>query len=81
MPQRPLAIWRHSMSNNAFVIVLEGNPGAGKTTLKNGLMFDEMTVERVDQIIPGNPDSDKKLVLADIIASDLLKSSKIQKKK
>lgn len=69
------------MSNNAFVVVLEGNPGAGKTTLKNGLMFDDTTVERVDQIIPGNPGSDEELVLADIIASDLLKSSKIQKAK
>lgn len=51
------------------LMVLEGLPGAGKTTIKE--YFDkEFSFEVVDQILPNNPDEDKNLTLSDILNSD-----------
>ncbi len=69
------------MLQNNFVVTLEGNPGAGKTTIKDELKLEGIEIERIDQILPDNPNSDKGLLPADIVASDLLKSSRLQKYK
>lgn len=78
-------VWRRCPKSigqdDRLVVVLEGNPGTGKTTIKDNLKFDGVIIERIDQILPDNPDSDDQLVSADIVASDLLKSSKITKTK
>lgn len=63
----------------SFIVVLEGNPGSGKSSLKNDIQLQGMSIERIDQILPNNPDSDSQLVSADIIASDLLKSAQSMK--
>lgn len=67
------------MFDNKLIVVLEGNPGSGKTVMKDNIRIKGHVIERVDQIIPNNPDSDTGLVPADIVASDLLKSSIAQK--
>ena len=65
----------------SFVIVFEGLPGSGKTTLKNDLMFGQLIVDRVEQILPDNPDNDEELTLDDIFRSDTLKTERIINRK
>ena len=59
-------------------IALEGLPGSGKTSLKNDLNFAPWTCDRVEQILPGDPDDDTDLTFRDIFQSDLLKSKRSQ---
>lgn len=58
----------------SFVLALEGLPGSGKTTLKNDLSFGELVIDRVEQILPDDPDRDEHLTLQDIYRSDTLKT-------
>lgn len=60
---------------NKKMIVLEGLPGAGKTTIKD-CFIDNNNVEAVDQILPDNPEDDSKLTLAFIKTSEKLKTEK-----
>lgn len=60
-----------------LVIALEGLPGSGKTTLKNTLFIEQEGVERIDQILPDDPQDDTLMTLDDIIKSDYLKTQKI----
>lgn len=59
---------------NRRLLVLEGLPGAGKTTLKN-LFGNEPDYEVVDQILPNDPQDDKDLTVDYILNSDELKTS------
>lgn len=59
-----------------YVVALEGIPGSGKTTLRKCLNVSQYTIDRVEQILPGDPDSDKDISLDKIIESDLLKTGR-----
>lgn len=59
-----------------FVVALEGIPGSGKTTLRKALFTDKHTVERVEQILPDDQDSDIDITVEGIIASDFLKTER-----
>ncbi len=59
-----------------FVIALEGIPGSGKTTLRKTLFTDKYAVERVEQILPDDPDSDVGITVKGIIKSDFLKTER-----
>lgn len=58
----------------SFVLAIEGLPGSGKTTLKSELSFGDLVVDRVEQILPDDPDRDEHLTLQDIYHSDTLKT-------
>ena len=59
-----------------FILALEGIPGSGKTTLRQVLFDDCCTVERVEQILPGDPDSDTDMTVDDVIKSDFMKTER-----
>lgn len=67
------------MLNKKMIVAIEGNPGSGKTLVKDTLQINNIKIDRIDQILPNNEDSDKDLVSSDIVASDLLKSAICQK--
>jgi len=59
-----------------FIVALEGIPGSGKTTLKDTLIVPGATIERVEQILPNDPQSHIGLTLESIITSDYLKTER-----
>ncbi|HEX7483688.1 MAG TPA: hypothetical protein VF281_00900 [Candidatus Saccharimonadales bacterium] len=62
-------------ANSPFVVALEGIPGSGKTSLRRTLFSTfNYSVDRVEQILPDDPDSDDDLTMEDIIQSDFLKT-------
>jgi thymidylate kinase len=65
------------LKGKPYVIALEGLPGAGKTSLKNALFEGHILVERIDQILPSDPQDDTILSLGDIVRSDYLKTRQI----
>lgn len=69
-------------ANKPFVVALEGIPGSGKTSLRRTL-FDASNycVDRVEQILPDDPDSDDDLTVEDIIQSDFLKTRRAKDQK
>jgi thymidylate kinase len=58
----------------AYVVALEGIPGSGKTTLRRSLRVDGYSIDRVEQILPGDPQSDHDISIDQIIESDILKT-------
>lgn len=58
----------------SYVVALEGIPGSGKTTLRKTISVDGFSIDRVVQILPGDPDTDTDLGLNQIIESDKLKT-------
>lgn len=60
----------------SYVVALEGIPGSGKTTLRKTIGVDGFSIDRVEQILPGDPDTDTNLGLDQIIESDRLKTSR-----
>jgi thymidylate kinase len=63
--------------NKPLVIALEGIPGSGKTTLKNTINLNDLRVERVEQILPDDPQSDDGLGLKEVMISDFLKTNRV----
>lgn len=63
-------------SKRPYILALEGIPGSGKTTLRQVLFGDRYTVERVEQILPGDPDSDTDITVDGIIRSDFMKTER-----
>lgn len=59
-----------------YVVALEGIPGSGKTTLRSIIEVDDLSIDRVEQILPGDPEDDYDLGLDKIIQSDLLKTKR-----
>jgi thymidylate kinase len=68
-----------TLKNRPFIVAFEGLPGSGKTTLKNTLFAGRKDIERIDQILPGDPQDDTALTLDDIQRSDYLKTQKIMR--
>lgn len=67
--------------NSPFVVALEGIPGSGKTTLRRTLFgVSNYNIDRVEQILPDDPDSDDDLTVEDIIQSDFLKTIRAKDK-
>lgn len=66
-----------TLRTRPYVVTFEGLPGSGKTTLKNTLFPDRNDIDRIDQILPGDPQDDTSLTLDDIKRSDYLKTDRI----
>lgn len=57
-------------------MALEGIPGSGKTTLRETVHIAGFSIDRVEQILPGDPDTDDDLSLEQITESDKLKTAR-----
>lgn len=63
--------------NRSYVVALEGIPGSGKTTLREEVCVSGFSIDRVEQILPGDPDTDVDLGVDQIVESDRLKTARV----